>query len=518
MQLQKSGSAGLAGKLRPVEIIKLPGWDQSDIYRAQHRWVWEKQLEDTFNMACITIQIYHCKQRTVFWANRTACQRTRRTVQELREHEIESGKLCTPEQSLQAEQLVAKIEQEVEVEYGALQLLASPADHKLPGMMYDVTFPQLFRMQYTPITLEVAGMTETMTLIQGNVVPTHEMSRAMTVYQRVPVHIYLFDGHGDVLVANESAVRHHQACFGHQEDLNFKILFKPGLFEGGDEERDAVSQEAFDAIMVHQRPVHRVFMKRKSHSKPHLTKWVMIEMWPTIDPITNQQSLMVHKGAITEVKQAKNQALHEVQQRLAQQLEEANRLNSHIAASESQISFDAQTPLDKVLQLLQELLKGKQPDPSRVRSIRDILLRSPDVRQPISLESQLLSEGPGGLGGEKGRSLLDMVGQGSEHRMTSSLRSSSRSTIASTRITPAASLDLESTSAQAHDLEVRTVASQKSGTRSRINNKSYASNGQAEIAHLYTTEVQHIKPNKLSSIDRCRSHPFPPGWRHAKSF
>ncbi|KAK9862765.1 hypothetical protein WJX84_003093 [Apatococcus fuscideae] len=255
MQLQKSGSAGLAGKLRPVEIIKLPGWDQSDIYRAQHRWVWEKQLEDTFNMACITIQIYHCKQRTVFWANRTACQRTRRTVQELREHEIESGKLCTPEQSLQAEQLVAKIEQEVEVEYGALQLLASPADHKLPGMMYDVTFPQLFRMQYTPITLEVAGMTETMTLIQGNVVPTHEMSRAMTVYQRVPVHIYLFDGHGDVLVANESAVRHHQG--------------------------------------------------------------------------------------------------------------------------ESQISFDAQTPLDKVLQLLQELLKGKQPDPSRVRSIRDILLRSP---------------------------------------------------------------------------------------------------------------------------------------------
>lgn len=66
-----------------------------------------------------------------------------------------------------------------------------------------------------------------------------------------------------------------------------------------------------------------------------------------------------------------------------------------------------------------------------------------DLRQPISLERQLLSEGPGGLGGEKGRSLLDMVGQGgSEHRTTSSLRSSSRSTAASTRITPAASLDL----------------------------------------------------------------------------
>ena len=44
-------------------------------------------------------------------------------------------------------------------------------------------------------------------------------------------------------------------------------------------------------------------MKRKSHSKPHLTKWVMIEMWPTIDPITNKQALMVHKGAITEIKQ-----------------------------------------------------------------------------------------------------------------------------------------------------------------------------------------------------------------------
>ena len=66
-----------------------------------------------------------------------------------------------------------------------------------------------------------------------------------------------------------------------------------------------------------------------------------------------------------------------------------------------------------------------------------------DLRQPISLESQLLSEGPGGLGGEKGRSLLDMVGQGgSEHRISSSLRSSSRSTAASTRITPAVSLDL----------------------------------------------------------------------------
>ena len=72
-----------------------------------------------------------------------------RTIKELREHEIESAKLCTPEQSLQAQKLLVQIEQEVEIEYGALQLLASPADHKLPGMMYDVTFPQLFRMQYT---------------------------------------------------------------------------------------------------------------------------------------------------------------------------------------------------------------------------------------------------------------------------------------------------------------------------------------------------------------------------------
>ena len=71
-------------------------------------------------------------------------------------------------------------------------------------------------------------------------------------------------------------------------------------------------------------------------------------------------------------------------------------------------------------------------------------MRGADVRQPISLESQLLSEGPGGLGGEKGRSLLDMVGQGQgvEHRMTSSLRSSSRSTAASTKISPSASVDL----------------------------------------------------------------------------
>ena len=77
-----------------------------------------------------------------------------RTVKELREHEIASAKLCTPEQSLQAQKLLVQIEQEVEIEYGALQLLASPADHKLPGMMYDVTFPQLFRMQYTVSLLQ----------------------------------------------------------------------------------------------------------------------------------------------------------------------------------------------------------------------------------------------------------------------------------------------------------------------------------------------------------------------------
>ena len=53
-----------------------------------------------------------------------------------------------------------------------------------------------------------------------------------------------------------------------------------------------------------------------------------------------------------------------------------------------------------------------------------------------------MSEGPGGLGGEKGRSLLDMVGQSSEHRITTSLRGSSRSTATSTKITPAASYDL----------------------------------------------------------------------------
>lgn len=72
-----------------------------------------------------------------------------RTIDELRAHEIDSARLCTPEQSVRAEQLLDQITQEVEVEYGGLQMLASPADHKLPGMIYDITFPQLFRMEYS---------------------------------------------------------------------------------------------------------------------------------------------------------------------------------------------------------------------------------------------------------------------------------------------------------------------------------------------------------------------------------
>ncbi|KAL3130461.1 hypothetical protein ABBQ38_008282 [Trebouxia sp. C0009 RCD-2024] len=229
--------------------------------------------------------------------------------------------------------------------------------------------------------------------------------------QRNPLHTFMFDAHGKLLNANKAAFEAFQS--------------DP---PGGQEEANRAYEEAYNDVFNLQLDCHRHAQPHKSR-KGGSVKWDMIEMWPMKDPIDGFPAVLVKKYDITQQKdlelklsiqqqelQRQNQ---ELERYTATMLEDKLRLQEQANSLEQRLeavlhdkfhakTFDAETPIDKTLAFLHNVIKGEVPPVQAALDLYHILSESDtNLRQPVGLEKQLLSEYS--LDADVGQSILQML-------------------------------------------------------------------------------------------------------------
>ncbi|KAL0024765.1 hypothetical protein WJX79_003822 [Trebouxia sp. C0005] len=262
---------------------------------------------------------------------------------------------------------------------------------------------------------------------------SHTDLRVAAIYDRSPIHTFMFDSEGAMLTANQAALLAHQrSALGltasHGSAITLRSLFDCGSYDGGQQEAQAAYDEAVNAVFSLQVDCHR-------HIHPHIskkdgrTKWAMIEMWPMQDPVTAGSAVLAKKYNISQQKELELQLASQqvALQRQNQELEqdsvimqeeqrklqrEANSLAQRLEAVlhdkfTPRSGFDADTPIDKTLQFLQGVIAGDMPPVQTALDLYHILSESDtNLRQPVGLESQLLQHS---LGSEVGQSMLQLL-------------------------------------------------------------------------------------------------------------
>ncbi|KAA6423770.1 MAG: hypothetical protein FRX49_06341 [Trebouxia sp. A1-2] len=255
------------------------------------------------------------------------------------------------------------------------------------------------------------------------------------MHHQSPLHNFLFDCNGKLLHANRAAV---QACrrdtagskLSPEEDMTLKSLFLMGSYPGGQEEAEEAYEEAVNAIFVLQVQCHR-------HNQPRSLKigkvrWEMIEMWPMQDPVDGSPAVLVKRYNITQQKEiemqlsAQQEALQRHNQALEQDSidmqEERVRLEKetltltqrmevlmHDKFEHTTSNFDAETPIEKVLNVLQAFItQATTPSVETVINLYHILSESgTHLRQPVALEEQLMKDKR--MGSDVGKSMLQLL-------------------------------------------------------------------------------------------------------------
>ncbi|KAL3145886.1 putative 3',5'-cyclic phosphodiesterase pde-3 [Trebouxia sp. C0009 RCD-2024] len=139
--------------------------------------------------------------------------------------------------------------------------------------------------------------------------------------------------------------------------------------------------------------------------------------------MTQQKELELQLSIQQEVLQRKNQEMEQDSAALQQEKErlesEAAELAMRLDAvmrdkfAHSPTGFDADTPIDKTLNLLHGIIAGQQPQVQAAMDLYHILSESDTpLRQPVALETQLLAEH---LDDDVGRSMLQLL-QGNHSR------------------------------------------------------------------------------------------------------
>ncbi|KAL0037875.1 hypothetical protein WJX79_003284 [Trebouxia sp. C0005] len=259
--------------------------------------------------------------------------------------------------------------------------------------------------------------------------------RISAMHHQSPLHNFLFDCNGKLLHANRAAV---QACrrdtagskLSPEEDMTLKSLFLMGSYPGGQEEAEEAYEEAVNAIFVLQVQCHR-------HNQPRSLKigkvrWEMIEMWPMQDPVDGSPAVLVKRYNITQQKEiemqlsAQQEALQRHNQALEQDSidmqEERVRLEKetltltqrmevlmHDKFEHTTSNFDAETPIEKVLNVLQAFItQATTPSVETVINLYHILSESgTHLRQPVALEEQLMKDKR--MGSDVGKSMLQLL-------------------------------------------------------------------------------------------------------------
>ncbi|DBA82086.1 TPA: hypothetical protein ACH3X1_016801 [Trebouxia sp. C0004] len=247
---------------------------------------------------------------------------------------------------------------------------------------------------------------------------TSEDLRARAMNERNPVHSMLFCHQGQLLTANAAALRGvhsiSSGMFLPSSNIMFRDLFPAELYAGGLEEADTHFKAAMKAVFEEQVDCYRHKQCHKSKKTGKL-KWTMMEMWPMMDPVDNSPAVLVKRYNITETMDSEHEAnvrqssLERQNQELEQATlaiqEEKQRLEKEAQSLAQQLQavlndkfvpqrdFDADTPIDKTLKMMQTIIGGGVPTVQDALDLHFILSKSDtDLRQPVGLEEQLMAD------------------------------------------------------------------------------------------------------------------------------
>ncbi|KAL3145352.1 hypothetical protein ABBQ38_001609 [Trebouxia sp. C0009 RCD-2024] len=264
------------------------------------------------------------------------------------------------------------------------------------------------------------GIVETCHLTQLEQVASEESARLAAMHHVGPIHTFMFSGSGRLLMANKRGRERYQHI-RKSGDIMLLDLFQQGVYTDLNTTADKAYQLAMDSIFVHKEEVHRFAMPNRSRKNPNRVRWTLFEMWPINDPVTGLPAMLVKLYNVTQQKEMEaelllqKEALARQLQQLEQQKKQLEHFNATIQEEKDTLvlqnnslterleavtneklpshQFDGQTPIDKTLDLLQCLIMGKTPNNDDTVALFHLLSQaSVDLRQPISLEEQLMED------------------------------------------------------------------------------------------------------------------------------
>eukprot|EP00798_Chlamydomonas_sp_ICE-L_P002634 gene2634-5007_t len=115
-----------------------------------------------------------------------------------------------------------------------------------------------------------------------------------------PMYQFLFDETGKLLAANTRAIVNMREHLGSCEMYTLRMYLSMGESTGG-LGPDQMYHEAMDAIFKFNEPCHRFPQLRWSKRHPGKFRWVLYEMWPLIDPITQKKAMLLCEQNISQV-------------------------------------------------------------------------------------------------------------------------------------------------------------------------------------------------------------------------
>ncbi|KAK9867909.1 hypothetical protein WJX84_002108 [Apatococcus fuscideae] len=255
-----------------------------------------------------------------------------------------------------------------------------------------------------------------------------EHIRAKIMQKQNPIHTYLFDQFGILISANLNASNKWRLQ-GVDDMTKFEL--KNLLRHDGLEQPDAAAA-AIKAIFTYKQPLHRVAMCSEN-SKGQI-KWTQYEMWPATDAAAMQPAVLVNTLDITNQRELELQLEDAKQQLLRQnvQLEAAKvgleadqvRLQEQQAALRARLQqalnfvkaprtlVDTATVADKAVSIMDTFLEGGAPNLEELIAVRNAMVKTIDLRQPMDLDNQLLQRS--GMSMDVGQAMMDLL-QGDSH-------------------------------------------------------------------------------------------------------
>ncbi|KAK9825726.1 hypothetical protein WJX74_001516 [Apatococcus lobatus] len=252
--------------------------------------------------------------------------------------------------------------------------------------------------------------------------------RASLMQKQSPIHSYLFDSQGRLLLANLKAVNKWHAK-GVTDMTNFRLQ---DLLQKDGHEQPEAAASAIKAIFSDKRPNFRMILPDRTSTGSR--KSVLYELWPATDAAAYQPAMLVNTLNVSQQKELEAQ-LEDAKEHLFRQNTELQAFNAQLQTHQEKLqaqqmalraqlkqalqlartpktAVDTVTLADKAVSLLDSIIEGAMPELQDIMDIRNAMIHAVDFRQPLNLGDQLLKGA--GLSTDVGQAMMDLL-QGDQH-------------------------------------------------------------------------------------------------------